>query len=242
MANIQVFPTPAALYHSAAEYWVRTAKRAIERAGTFHIALAGGSTPRALYQLLATEPYAGQIDWRRIHVYFGDERYVPRDHPDSNYRMAREALLDSVAIPPEQILRIQTEFPEPELAADDYAQVLQSHLPEGEIFDLILLGLGADGHTASLFPETPILTVRDRLAAAVYVKKLKAWRISITYPAVEKARQILFLVTGADKAAVVTHVLSPSADKTLPVQHLQAQGEVSWYLDAEAARKWEVTK
>lgn len=242
MANIRVFPTSAALYHSAAEYWVRMAKKAIERAGAFHIALAGGSTPKGLYQLLAAEPYASQVDWRRVHVYFGDERYVPRDHPDSNYRMAREALLDSIAIPPEQVLRIQTEFPEPELAAADYAQVLQSHLPEGEKFDLILLGLGTDGHTASLFPETPILAVRDRLVAAVYVKKLKAWRISMTYPAVEKARQVLFLVIGVDKAAVVARVLSPSADKTLPAQHLQAEGEVNWYLDAEAACKWEVTK
>jgi 6-phosphogluconolactonase len=241
MDKIQVFPTKAALYHGAAEYWGKIAKVAIEQAGAFHVALSGGRTPGGLYQLLASEPYASQVDWSRVYIYFGDERYVPMDHLDSNYRMARETLLDLVPIPPKQILRVQTELPDPQLAAANYAQVLQSSLPEGGCLDLVLLGVGSDGHTASLFPETSILTVYDRLAAAVYVEKLSAWRISMTYPTIEMARQILFLVTGVDKAPVVAHVLTEQPEgRNLPVRRLRAKGEVNWYLDADAAREWEM--
>ncbi|ADE16105.1 6-phosphogluconolactonase [Nitrosococcus halophilus Nc 4] len=239
--KIQVFPTATALYHGAAAYWGKIAQVAIEEAGAFHVALAGGNTPKGLYQLLAKEPYKSQVDWSRVYVYFGDERHVPKDHPDSNYRMAREALLDLVVIPPKQILRVRTELPEPQSTAADYAQVLQSHLPAGGSLDLILLGVGADGHTASLFPETSILTVRDRLVAAVYVEKLGAWRISMTYPALERARRLLFLVTGVDKAPVVARLLTETEGGEFPVQRLRAQGEVHWYLDEDAAREWEMS-
>jgi 6-phosphogluconolactonase len=156
--------------------------------------------------------------------------------------MARGTLLDLVPIPPQQILRIQTELSDPQLAADNYAQVLRSSLPKGICLDLILLGVGSDGHTASLFPETSILMVHDRLVAAVYVEKLSAWRISMTYPVIERARQILFLVTGVDKAPVIARVLSEPQGRNFPVQRLQAKGEVHWYLDAGAAREWEMRK
>jgi 6-phosphogluconolactonase len=242
MDKIQVFPTKTALYYGAAEYWKKIASLAIERTGAFHVALAGGSTPRGLYQLLASEPYVSQVDWRRVYIYFGDERYVPMDHPESNYRMARETLLDLVPIPPKQILRIRTDLSDPQLAAANYAQVLQASLPEEGCLDLILLGVGSDGHTASLFPETPILTVYDRLVAAVYVEKLSAWRISMTYPAIEMARRILFLVTGVDKAPVVARILTEPHGKDFPVQRLRARGEVNWYLDADAAHEWEMRK
>jgi 6-phosphogluconolactonase len=242
MDKIQIFPTKAALYHGAAEYWGKIARLAIEQRGAFHVALAGGNTPKGLYQLLASKPYISQVDWSRVYIYFGDERYVPMDHPDSNYRMAREALLDLVPIPPQQILRIQTEFSDPQLAADNYTRLLQSSLPEGICLDLILLGVGSDGHTASLFPETSILAVRNRLVAAVYVEKLSAWRISMTYPVIERARQILFLVTGVDKAPVIARVLAGPQGRDFPVQRLQAKGEVHWYLDADAAYEWEMRK
>lgn len=244
MDRIEVFPTAAALYHSAAEHWVRLAKAAIRRAGAFHVALAGGNTPKGLYQLLANAPYVSQVDWSGVYIYFGDERYVPMDHPESNYRMARAALLDVVPIPSEQIFRIPTELANPEAAAANYAQALQSHLPGGSQLDLILLGVGADGHTASLFPHTSILSVRDHLVAAVYVEKLDAWRISMTYPAIEQARQILFLVSGADKASIVASLLAaPEGEgKTLPAQGLQASGEVNWFLDKAAAYEWETKK
>src|SRR5699024_8751342 len=157
----------SALNHGAAAYWRERANMAIEQTGAFHVALAGGSTPKGLYHLLASEPYVSQVDWGRVYIYFGDERYVPMDHPDSNYRMARETLLDRVPIPPRQVFRVRTELSDPQLTAVDYAQVLHSSLSEGSGIDLILLGVGSDGHTASLFPETSILALRDRLVAAV---------------------------------------------------------------------------
>lgn len=240
MSKIQVFPTKSALYHGAAAYWRERANIAIERTGAFHVALAGGGTPKGLYHLLASEPYVSQIDWSRVYIYFGDERYVPMDHPDSNYRMARETLLDRIPIPPRQIFRVRTELSDPQLTAADYAQVLCSSLPGGSRIDLILLGVGSDGHTASLFPETSILALRDRLVAAVYVKKLDAWRISMTYPAIEMAHQVLFLVTGVDKAAVIARILSDPQGKTFPAQRVQAKEEVNWYLDADAAHEWEM--
>ncbi|BAW80444.1 6-phosphogluconolactonase [Candidatus Nitrosoglobus terrae] len=242
MDKIQVFLTKSALYHGAAEYWGKIARLAIEQRGAFHVALAGGNTPKGLYQLLASEPYVSQIDWKRVYIYFGDERYVPMDHPDSNYRMARESLLDLVPIPPQQILRIQTEYPDPKLAADSYTQMLKSSLPEGEHFDLVLLGVGSDGHTASLFPGTSILTERNRLVAEVYVEKLNTWRVSITYPVIEKARQVLFLVAGIDKAPVIACILSEPQGRDFPAQRLQAEGEVHWYLDTDAAHEWEHQK
>lgn len=237
--KIEIFPTEAALYQGAAAYWGKIAQAAIEERGAFHVALAGGNTPKGLYRLLAGKSYASQLDWSRVYVYFGDERYVPPDHQDSNYRMARETLLDPVAIPRQQIFRVRTELPDPELAAVDYAQVLRSHLPRGERLDLILLGVGNDGHTASLFPGTSILTVQDRLVAAVYVEKLSAWRISMTYPAIERSRRVLFLVTGVDKAPVVARLLAEPEGKSFPVQRVRAQGEMSWYLDAGAVGEWE---
>lgn len=242
MDKIQVFPTAEALYQGAAERWTLAAREAIGQAGAFHVALSGGSTPKGLYRLLASDPYASQIDWGRVHVYFGDERCVPMDHPQSNYRMAREALLDAVPVPSGQVFRIRTELPDPESVAADYGQTLQSCLPKDNRLDLILLGVGTDGHTASLFPGTAILTVRDRLAAAVYVEKLSAWRISMTYPAIEQARQILFLVSGAAKAPVVASVLSAPEGGTFPVQGLRAAGEANWYLDRVAAHEWEAGK
>lgn len=242
MDKIQVFPTAEALYQGAAERWILAAREAIRQTGAFHVALSGGSTPKGLYQLLASDPYASRIDWSRVHVYFGDERCVPMDHPESNYRMAREALLDAVPVPPGQVFRIRAELPDPESVAADYGQTLQSRLPEGNQLDLILLGVGTDGHTASLFPGTSILAVRDRLAAAVYVEKLSAWRISMTYPAIEQARQVLFLVSGAAKAPVIASILSAPEGSIFPVQGLRAAGEVNWYLDRAAAHEWEAGK
>lgn len=206
--------------------------------GSAHLALAGGRTPERLYRCLATSGFREAIDWGRLHIYFGDERAVPPDHPDSNYRMAREALLDQVPIPAGQIHPIAAMVSTIRQDAANYAEVLRRCAPSGPQgfpqFDLVLLGLGEDGHTASLFPKTCILRERHRPVAAVYVPRLKSWRISLTYPVLEEARALWFLVAGSGKAAIMRRVFQdPGAG--YPVQGIRARGRTEWFLDAEAA-------
>ncbi|CAH9018493.1 6-phosphogluconolactonase [Candidatus Nitrosacidococcus sp. I8] len=240
MDRIRVFPTQSDLYKGAADYWKEVANLAISQKGSFHVALSGGNTPKGLYKLLANTPYINEIDWQKVYIYFGDERYVPMDDKESNYRMARESFLDQIPIPPYQIFRIPTEDPNPQVSADSYAELLKNYLPDQSKFDLILLGVGSDGHTASLFPHTSILEVRDRLVAAVYVEKLNTWRISITYPLIEQAHQVFFLASGIGKSLVIANILKNLEGKDYPIQLLlQAKEEVVWYLDKQAAQAWE---
>lgn len=228
---------------AAAARWVEIAAAAIRARGAFHVALAGGSTPRALYGLLAAPERRDRIDWRKVGVWFGDERCVPPTHPDSNYRMAQETLLSHVACPAAHIHRMEAER-DPASAARDYERLLRGHLPPPERpggpprLDLILLGLGTDGHVASLFPDTGILEERTALAAAVYVPKLAAWRISLTYPMIEAARLVMMLVAGGDKAAIVAEVLGARAAR-YPAGRLQTEGPMEWYLDRTAAGRLE---
>ncbi|MEW6353915.1 MAG: 6-phosphogluconolactonase [Pseudomonadota bacterium] len=225
----------------AAARWVALAGQAIAARGWFHVALSGGSTPRHLYERLARAEFAARVDWRRVHIYFGDERCVAPDHPDSNFRMAREALLQHVPIPAAQVHRIETEQGDPRAAAYAYEQTLLRHMPapHGRVqCDLMLLGLGPDGHTASLFPDTPILNERERLVAAVYVEKLQAWRISMTFPMIDHSRHILVMVAGRDKADVVRQALrGDTRAPRLPVQMIEAEGDVEWYMDRAAAQQ-----
>lgn len=226
---------------AAADRWEALAAQAIRERGAFHVALAGGSTPRALYRLLAAAPRRERIDWQAVHVWFGDERCVPPDHADSNYRMAQETLLSHLPCAPARVHRMRGEV-EPVSAAHEYEGMLQQHLPRAERtlapprLDLILLGLGRDGHIASLFPGTAILDEESSLAAAIFVPQLSAWRISLTYPAIEAARQVMMLVAGADKADILATAFSVHA-ADYPVGRLRPGAGLDWYLDRAAAAR-----
>lgn len=232
-----IFPDPDRLAAAAAARWLELCRAACSARGAFHVALSGGSTPKRLYQLLAHPERQADIAWPKIHLYFGDERAVPPDHADSNYRMVREALLEHVAIPPQNVQRMAAEPGRIEANAADYANLLRRQLPQDAggtpVFDLILLGMGADGHTCSLFPGTPILEERARCVAPVYVEHLHSWRLSLTYPVLDAARQLLFLVSGPDKAAMLRQICRGAA--AVPVQGIQPRGAVAWYLDSSAA-------
>ena len=232
--SVEVYEGPEGLAEAAAGELASRAAEAIEERGLFTVVLAGGSTPRATYEILARD-YAGRIDWGKVHVFFGDERTVPPDDEDSNYRMAREALLDNV--PVASVHRMQGELP-PEEAATAYEEELRDFFgPDGlPRFDLILLGIGGDGHTASLFPETSALEVHDRWVVANPVFKLETTRITLTVPVLNAARAVYFLVAGEDKAEALGQILGGDADpRAYPASLIQPQGGPSWMLDQPAA-------
>lgn len=237
--TVQVLATPADLFHTAAEEFIRVGRAAIGAQGRFTVALSGGSTPRGLHTQLAKD-YAG-FSWNRTFVFIGDERYVPPDHSDSNYRMANETLLTKIAMPPENVHRVRTELPDPQQAATEYEAGVRSffQLRPGQFprFDLIILGLGPDGHTASLFPGTEGLKEQQKLVIANWVEKLNTFRISFTYPVLNRAAEVLFLVSGPDKADAIRGVLK-GATPPLPAQGVQpADGKLIWMLDEAAAAK-----
>ena len=225
----------------AAEQFVLLADAAIARSGRFAVALSGGSTPRALYELLGSAGYRDRVDWPRVHLFWGDERCVPPDHPESNFRMVQETLLAKVRMPPENIHRMMGEK-EPAEAAAAYEQELREFfaLKPGQMprFDLILLGLGEDGHTASLFPGTAALDETDRWVAAVYVEKLQSHRLTLTLPVINAAAQVTFLVAGASKAKIVSDILaSDSAPLDYPAVKVRpVDGRLAWIIDRDAAR------
>ena len=239
VARYQVFADAEQVARAAAEFMVTRARQALNRHGEFNLALAGGRTPRRLYELLASPDYRGRIDWSRVWVYFTDERAVPPDHPDSNYGMIRATLLDHVPVPVEQVIRMEGESDDLAAAADRYARRLE-RLPRsiGDVpeLDLVLLGLGADGHTASLFSDSPVLDEGGRGVAAVDGPAGR--RLTLTFPVLNHARELLFLVTGGEKADIIRAVLGPGPGgrRRYPVQRLEPRGVVHWYLDTEAAR------
>ena len=234
----RIFPDTETLAAAAAARWLALYHDAHVAQALFHVALSGGSTPKRLYQLLAASDRQTAIDWSRVHVYFGDERAVPPEHTDSNYRMVREALLDHIAIPAANVHRMHATPDRIEQDAADYAAMLLEQLPRDTagmpVFDLILLGMGADGHTCSLFPGTAVLDERARSVAAVYVPQLDSWRVSLTYPVLDAARHLLFVVAGSDKAERLQRVCRDAAPPA-PVQRIQPRGTVEWYLDRAAA-------
>ena len=237
MSEVRVVPDSEALAEAAAETIAVAAEQAAERRGRFTLALAGGSTPEATYARLARPNYAGRFDWERTHIFWGDERCVPPDHPDSNARMARDVWLSKAPIPEDRIHRIQAEL-EPPLAAERYEGLLRQVLPAGgPAFDLVLLGLGHEGHTASLFPGSAALRERERWVTAAYVEKMNAWRITLTPVLLNRAREILFLVSGEKKAHAVKEVLTgkASADE-VPARAIRPRhGRLTWLLDSAAA-------
>ena len=244
--EVRVLAGPAELYRAAAEEFARRADAAVRERGAFAVALSGGSTPRGLYEVLAGDgppPFRRQVPWGRTHFFWGDERHVPPDHPESNYRTAREALLSVVPLPPEHVHRIPAERPDAGQAAEEYARTLREHfrLAEGQWprFDLVLLGMGIDGHTASLFPGSPALRERARLVCAPWVERLRAHRITLTPPVLNHAACALFLVAGGDKADTLRAVLHGEVrPDRLPAQVVRPiRGELLWLVDEAAARR-----
>ena len=233
--NLRIFEDKQQLAEAAARDFAERASKAIESSGQFAVALAGGSTPEATYKLLASE-YADEVDWGNVHVFFGDERSVPPDDEDSNYRMAREALLDHVAIG--SVHRMKGELL-PDEAAVQYEEGLREFfgsLGGAPELDLIQLGLGDDGHTASLFPNTPALEVTDRWVAQNPVPKLETVRITLTLPVINAAKAVSFLVAGEGKAEALKEVLEGDAEPhDYPSKLVQPAGELNWMVDEEAA-------
>jgi 6-phosphogluconolactonase len=231
-----------ALAKEAAERCSQIAQEAVARGGRFTIALSGGSTPKLLYSLLAAEPYSTSLPWRKTHVFWGDERAVPPGDHDSNFGMAKATLLDRVPVPPERVHRMQAEGDDLDLAAREYEAKIASVFavpPTGDppSFDLILLGLGPDGHTASLFPHTEAVRERARWVVRNHVPKLNSDRVTLTAPILNQASTVLFLVTGADKASAFQAVLEGPADpERLPAQLIQpTSGRLIWLVDRAAA-------
>jgi 6-phosphogluconolactonase len=224
----------------AAGQFAALARKVAAECGVVNAALSGGSTPRRLFQLLAAEPFAGLIPWNCVHFFWGDERNVPPGDPESNYSMARESLLSHVPVPPANIHRIPTGDGTAVEAADLYERVLRESLPVDHglpRLDYALLGLGANGHTASLFPNRSTLHERQRLVIADHVDEVNSWRVTLTAPVLNNAAQITFLVIGEDKASIVEQVLvGPRNSEATPAQLIApAHGTLTWILDEAAA-------
>jgi 6-phosphogluconolactonase len=220
-----------------ARAFLAAARDAIRHRGLFRVALSGGSTPRALHQLLTRAPFSAEVDWKRVRFFWGDERCVPPDHERSNYRMARETLLEPLRISPSQVFRMRGED-DPRAAAAAYRAVLAQELGRVQRFDLVLLGLGPDGHTLSLFPATRALDERNRAAVANYVPKFREWRLTLTYPAVNDARLAVFLAEGEEKREPATEILKRKRGyRDLPASGVHPRpGRLLWLLDEEAGR------
>ena len=238
--EIRILTTPQELFASAAEEVVKLANEAVASRGRFTIALSGGSTPKSLFNLLATNAKS-TLPWDRMFFFFGDERHVPPNDPDSNYRMANEAMLSKVPVPTANVFRIEAENPDAAAAAAAYEQTLRKffQVAAGEVpkFDLILLGMGPDGHTASLFPGTAGLQEKTRLVIANWVEKMKTHRLSFTLPLINAARCAAFLVSGTDKAPALKAVLEGNAPGEQYPAKLVAprDGKLIWFLDRAAA-------
>lgn len=238
--TIRVLPNAKAMVNEIAEKIVDFASRSAAAGEMFSLFLSGGSTPKALYELLASDAYRGQIDWRAVELYFGDERCVPPDSDLSNYKMAKASLIDQVPIPADNVYRMKGEL-EPEEAAKQYGKMLKEKFFDGGP-SLLLLGMGDDGHTASLFPHTAALKEDHHRCVANhvpydYIPAGTNWRITLTYPFINRAQEIYILATGANKAERIAEVLEgPENYDTLPIQRVKPEmGRLTWYMDVAAA-------
>jgi len=239
--NIRILTNLEAIARRAAQEFVQAATSAVSERGSFSVALAGGSTPKALYSLLVGDAgLRAQLPWDKMHLYFGDERNVGPDHTDSNYRMATETLISKSPLKPGQVTRIKGEYKDTEKAAQEYEQALRTSfkLADGQFprFDLVLLGMGNEGHTLSLFPGTKALRETKRIVVRNWIGKLYTDRITLTAPAVNQAAQVIFMVTGADKALALKGVLEgPCEPEQLPAQMIQPRsGKLLWLVDTTA--------
>jgi 6-phosphogluconolactonase len=239
----QIYPDADALAKAAALDLIRLARESVAARGIFTLALAGGSTPRKLYSLLATDPEFQSFPWANTHLFFGDERHVPPSHVDSNYLMVSSTLLASGLVLAANVHRVRAELPDANMAAADYDVELHTFFKDCmringfPRFDVILLGMGPDGHTASLFPESKALEEKERWVVANWVEKFKSTRITFTFPVLDAARSIFLLVAGADKAPMLYEVLGSKRDTAVyPVQRVKpVDGEKIWLLDKAAA-------
>jgi 6-phosphogluconolactonase len=236
--RVLIFDDAERVARAAANRFIELAAESIRESGRFAVALSGGSTPKRAFELLASADYSPQVDWPKVHIFFGDERAVPPDDSDSNYRMANEALLSRVSLPPENIHRING-------VGDSIAN---ARLYEDELrtffndaawprFDLVLLGMGDDGHTASLFPGTEVLSEQAAWVYGLWVERVKAFRITLTAPAINHAAHVIFLVTGESKAERVREILSGEPDhERLPAQLIKPlDGSLEWFIDRAAS-------
>jgi 6-phosphogluconolactonase len=240
----QVSPTPAAVAQAGAQLFTDAALSAVKSRGLARIAISGGTTPKAMFALLAdpAQPFLKQVPWDRLDLYWVDERCVPPDNPDSNYRMTNEAMLSKVPLAADRVHRMEGEF-EPEVAAARYESTIRNTFKlegaETPTFDLVLLGMGDDGHTASLFPHTEALNDLTHIAVANHVAQKDTWRITLTWPVINQGREVAFLIEGSGKAQILHDVLlGPYRPDTYPSQIIRpASGRLAFLLDSAAASK-----
>jgi len=247
LPGVYVCPDLAESARTAARWFVDWAWQSIAKDGSFNVALSGGSTPRELYRVLATPEFRAQVDWPRVHLFWGDERAVPPESPESNYGMARRELLVRLPIPASNVHRMEAEDPNIGRAAHNYESTLRQSLPLDDRgfprFHLIYLGLGSDGHTASLFPGSKLLRETSRWVSTPLVPKLGSRRMTLTLPVIEAARRVLFLVAGAGKASILYEVLCERRDPPLPSQMVKPrEGERLFLVDEAAAAKISATQ
>jgi 6-phosphogluconolactonase len=236
---IRIFNDLEGISQAAAGIFLDAAEEAIDSRGQFSVALAGGNTPRRLYGILASSHYHHQIRWQAVHVFWGDERCVPADDPRSNFRMARETLLDLVPISAQNIHPIQGDQPPKEAAIKYESELRDFFSGQNSSFDLVLLGLGENAHTVSLFPHTSVLTETKRWVSEVYIEELQMSRITLTAPLINTADQVVFLVSGADKAVALQKVLEGTYQpQEYPAQLIHPNGaHPIWLVDKAAGEK-----
>lgn len=240
--NMLAFSDIESLSVKAAELFLDLSEKTISEKKIFIAGVSGGSTPETLYTLLGSTPFRDNVDWSHIHLFWTDERFVPHDHEESNYRLLYDRLLSRISIPPENIHPVRTDSASPAHAAECYEEEISNffHLSAGEFpaFDLIMLGMGEDGHTASLFPSSRSLEEKTRLACPVYMKKPNPDRVTLTLPVLNNSKQILFLVAGRSKSKVLKAVLTPEQRHKYPAGMIEpAGGILKWLIDEEAAEE-----
>jgi 6-phosphogluconolactonase len=238
--RLDIQPTADELIRVSAERIASLLSESVQSRGMAMFALSGGSTPQSVYSILGSEPLRSGIPWPSVHLFWGDERCVPPGHPQSNYRMVNETLLQHVDIPSGNVHRLKGEL-DPAMAAKQYEEEIRQTFQVNEDkvprFDVILLGLGEDGHTASLFPNTPALKEQQKLVTEVYIEKLKTHRITLTFPVINNAYHVLFLVSGKGKAGILSEVLQGNS-VSYPAQHVRpVAGELQWLVDQDAASR-----
>lgn len=237
MTKTVAYNTAGLLFKAAADLIIQLYEQAVAEKGSFTIALSGGNTPKKLYELLATPVYSKKINWKNVYLFWSDERCVPASDEENNSHMASQALLNNVPVPKENIFPVPVNF-EPAKAATRYEQMIKTFFKDKKPhFDLILLGLGEDGHTASLFPGTDILNEKKILVKQVYLKEKKIFRVSFTLPLINDAKHILFLVTGKEKSSILKKIFTKPVKKpAYPAQQIKpVKGELFWYVDKAAA-------